>query len=330
MKVALFGSKDFDSLEYHTKDALNHLSHQVVHIDIKDFVNMPYIYNYWAIKFFKKYSRYLGRKAAEIIIEEKPDLVICTYRFIHPECVKQIKNALPNTPVVHLNPDQLTTLENQEIFASPYDVYFTKDPFMVKFMKDKMGLNAKHMPEAFNQRLHKPPIGDRLRIEDQTAIDVLTFGTMYPYRSNMVQKLINANVNVSLYGSPDWRFGKTSIDAHFNNEFITGERKSRLLYGAKIVFNNFHYAEVESVNAKFFEINGIGGFQICDYKQSIENYSPIDPQEFTYNNINEAIDLINFYLDKPELRHRIAARQYEHFKAHHTYDIRVQQILEAI
>ena len=53
--------------------------------------------------------------------------------------------------------------------------------------------------------------------------------------------------------------------------------KSNLLFGSKIVFNNLHYAEIESVNCKFFEILGIGGFQICDYRPIINEYSKVDP-----------------------------------------------------
>lgn len=50
-------------------------------------------------------------------------------------------------------------------------------------------------------------------------------------------------------------------------KYIVGKEKARILYGAKIVFNNLHYAEIESVNNKFFEINGSGAFQLCDYRQ---------------------------------------------------------------
>ena len=120
------------------------------------------------------------------------------------------------------------------------------------------------------------------------------------------------------------------MDKFFSNEWITGDRKSELLFGSKIVFNNFHYAEIESVNCKFFEIAGLGAFQICDYRPTVDEYSKIDSKQFTFKSIDEAIELIKFYLDNTKLRHEIADAQYEHFIQNHTYEHRVKQILETV
>jgi spore maturation protein CgeB len=237
---------------------------------------------------------------------------------------------MPNVMVVHINPDTLTTLEYQQIFASPYDAFFTKDSFMVDFMKNKMGLNTFYLPEAFNPRVHKRPDIDRAELEKKINIDVVVFGTMYPYRANMVEQLLNAEIDVTLFGTPDRRFGKPEIEKNFRNEFITGERKATILYGSKIVFNNFHYAEIQSANVKFFEIAGIGGFQICDFRPVLEEYSAIPIEQFTYNNIGDAIDLIKYYLERPVLRHELAIKQYNHFLVNHTYEHRVNQLLDCI
>lgn len=330
MKITLFGSKDFDSLEYHLNDSFGFLGHTMTHIDIKDIILIPYKYNYMATKFIKQYDDYLFRKIAKKIIDSEAELVVCTYRFTNPICIQLIKQAMPNVKVIHINPDQITTLEYQQIFASPYDAYFTKDPFMVDFMKHKMRLNAYYLPEAFNLRVHKMPVGDRIEFEKKIDIDVVAFGTMYPYREKMVGQLLKAGINVALFGTPDSRFGTREIKNNFRNEFITGDRKAEILFGSKIVFNNFHYAEIESVNAKFFEIAGIGGFQICDFKKSLPEYSAIPADNFTFKNIDVAIELIKYYLDKPELRHELALKQYNHFMLNHTYEHRVNQILNVL
>lgn len=328
MKITLFGSKDFDSLEYHLNDSLLFTGHNVFHLDISDIVALPYKYNYYALKFIKFYDELLFKKVAKIIIESEPDLVVCTYRFINPICIELIKEALPNVNVIHINPDQLTTLEYQQIFASPYDAYFTKDHYMVDFMRNKMSLNVFYLPEAFNSRIHKPIAKDRLELENNTDIDVVTFGTMYPYRAKMVSELINKGINFTLFGTPDKRYPKNEIKSNFRNEYITGTRKSEVLLGSKIVFNNFHYAEIESANVKFFEIVGIGGFQLCDYKPVLKEYSKIDIDKFTFKNIREAYDLIQYYLDKPLLRYELANEQRQHFLENHTYEHRINQIFQ--
>lgn len=330
MKIALIGSKAFDSLEYHIQDSLRFLGHEVFQIDINDVIKIPYRYNYWATKLFPKYDEKIFASIANKVIEQKPDLVIGTYRFIHPECIRKIKNNLKSAPVIHINPDALTTFEHQQVFASPYDAYFTKDPYIVSFMRDKMKLNAHYLPEALNLRIHKPVEKDRSQLEKEIGIDVVAFGTMYPYRANMVSRLIKSGINVTLFGVPDKRFPISEITHNFRNEYITGDRKAEVLMGAKIVFNNFHYAEIESVNVKFFEIYGIGGFQVCDYKPTIEEYTKTKSNKYTYKTIDEAIDLIKYYLPKQEERFQIANEQMDYFRANHTYEHRIKDIFSVI
>lgn len=330
MKIALIGSKDFDSLEYHIQDTLKTLGHEVFHIDIKDVINIPFRFGYWATKLSPKYDANVFDKIASQVIEQKPDLVIGVYRFINPACIKKIKRNLKKVKIIHINPDALTTFEHQQVFASDYDAYYTKDPYIVQFMKNKMNLNAHYFPEALNPRVHKPINKDRQQLEKEINIDVTAFGTMYPYRAKMVSELINAGLDVALFGVPDKRFPREEITKNFRNEYITGERKAEVLYGTKVVFNNFHYAEIESANVKFFEINGIGAFQLCDYKPILEEYSAVDVEKFTYKTIGEAIEKIKYYLQHPEERYEISKKQMEHFHKYHTYDMRLQELLDKL
>jgi spore maturation protein CgeB len=330
MEVVIIGNKGFDTLEYNLADSFKFSGHKVTILDLSDIFPVSYSINYHAIKYIRKYDEYIFTNLAKKVIELNPDLVVGTYRFINPLCIKMIKSILVETPIIHINPDALTTFELQQIFASPYDFYFTKDPYIETFMKNKMGLNAFYLPEAFNPRIHKKPTQSKLDLEIKTNIDVLAFGYLYPYRVNLIKKLIDANINISLYGLKDKRFFDPTLNQFYNDEWITGERKSELLYGAKIVFNNFHYAEIDSVNCKFFEISGIGAFQICDYKPTINEYSKIDVEKFTFKEIDEAIEKIRYYIDRPNERHLIAEVQYNHFLENHTYDHRITKILQTV
>ncbi|HBI87701.1 CgeB family protein [Sphingobacterium multivorum] len=331
MKIVIIGSKNFDSLEYHVNDSLKHLGHEVYQVDITDVIKIPYRYSYWIQKFSSSLDDIVFKKIADKVIALSPDLVISTYRNVNPITIKNIRKYLTNTKIVQLNPDAVTTFGDQQIFASPYDVYFTKDPFILDFMENKMGLKSFYLPEAFNHRIHKPPIlTDRQQLENSIATDVVAFGTMYPYRSNVLKHLVNNGINLDLYGTSGRKFNMPEIQSRFKNEYITGQRKAEVLYGSKIVFNNFHYAEVECVNVKFFEIMGIGAFQICDYKSVINDLCNVPAEKFTFQNIDEGIEKIRYYLDRPIERHTIAQQQLEHFLNNHTYDIRMQEMLNLI
>lgn len=330
MKVALIGSKAYDSLEYHIADAFVHLGHDVFHVDMSDFVSLKYLHNYWLSKFLPGYSDKLFANLVSKVMGYHPDLVIATYRFIPASAIQKLKDNLEGVPIVQLNPDALTTFEKQQIFYSPYDFYFTKDRYIVDFMRAKLNLNAFYLPEAFSSFVHTRPERKRFELENEIGIDLVAFGTMYPYRLNMLSKIVDAGINVSLFGSKFTRFFDNRLSKSFRNEFITGKRKSEVLYGSKIVFNNFHYAEIESVNCKFFEIFGIGAFQICDYKPVIDEYSAVDSSKFTFKSTDEAIDLIKYYLSDSDSRYELANHQYEHFMKNHTYVHRVNQMLQII
>lgn len=328
--MVFVGSTGFDTLEYHFADSFRRLGHDVTILDLKSAVPVGYPINYHATKYLKWYDEYIFKRLARKVIELKPDLFIGTYRFINPVCISMVRRGLPNVPIIQINPDALTTFEYQQVFASPYDFFFTKDPYIVNFMSKKMGLNAIYLPEAFNPQVHTKPNLDKVELEKNTNIDVLSFGHIYPYRANMIKRIIDAGIKVSLYGKRDKRFAMPEVDQVFRNEWITGEQKSNLLYGSRIVFNNLHYAEIESVNCKFFEISGIGAFQICDYRPIISEYSNVDVTKFTFKTIGDAVDMIKYYLDKPSARHQIAQDQYEHFMQNHTYDHRTRQIMEIV
>jgi spore maturation protein CgeB len=269
MSVVIVGSRAFDSMEYHLNDSFTQLGHTSTIIDQTDVGPIKGKAHYWTMRFFEPYGIRMCAWLADRIAACKPDLVVVVYRHLHPELVRQVKLKLPGIPVVQVNPDALSNLDAQQIIASDFDFYFTKDPFIADFLRAKAGLNAHYLPEGFNPRLHCRPALDRADIEQEDEADVLIFGGLYAYRARMVQKLLSAGIRVALYGQ-EGPYCPDTVKRIFRKQYLVGEAKNRLLYSARIVFNNFHYAEVTSANQKYFEINGIGGFQLCDYKPTLD------------------------------------------------------------
>ena len=232
--------------------------------------------------------------------------------------------------VVHFNPDALTTFEYQQVFASDYDVWFTKDPYIVRFMRNNMKLNAILYQEAFNPRLHPKPNITKAEAEKESGIDICTYGTIYPYRSRMLNQIIQAGLNITIYGTKPNRFYDSKLDKAFTNKYITGKEKAKVLYGSKIVFNQMHYAEIESMNNRFFEANGCGAFQLVDYRPILHEILPISPELVSFKSIDEGIEKIKYYLGKSQERHEIASKIYNHFINHFSYDHLIKHILSNI
>ncbi len=230
MKIAIIGSSNFDSLEYHIADSLSFLNHEVKIFDFYKIIPFKKYKKYELIirRLSDTYLNYVSNKTAKDVINYNPDLVIGTYRDIHPFCIETIKRKLTNAPVIQINPDQLTTLEHQQIFASNYDFYFSKDMFMVKFMRDKMNLNAYYLPECFNQRVCKTDFATKIEAEKKIKIDVLIYGTFYPYRNRIIDYLIKSGINIKMCGNKGHYFPK-HLDKHFLYP-IYGQDKSDFIF----------------------------------------------------------------------------------------------------
>lgn len=326
MRIAIIGAANsFDSLEFHLNDELTLQGNQCKIFDFKVILSSKLDAGIALIS--QKYIEQKNKKLLNKILDFKPDLVIGVYRHIHPLVVKEIKKN--NIKIIHVNPDQLSTLQNQQIFAETYDAYFTKDSYILNFMNKKLGLNAFIYNEAFNPRFHKRITKDFSKIENEINIDILSFGNLYPYRNLMLKQIKSSGLNISLYGKKA-KYFLPELEENFNNKVIYGEEKSKILSGAKIIFNNLHYAEVESVNNKFFEINGIGAFQLCDYKKILHELLPIEPKKVSFENMDEAAKLIRHYLNEPEERYLIRNKTYDHFIENHTYENMVNRILNLI
>ncbi len=323
MKIAIIGAKSFDGLEYNIHDELTIQGYNAKIFDYETVLpnKIDVGFSLISMAYVKKQNEKLLKK----ILEFQPQLVIGIYRHIHPLVVKAIKNE--KIKIIHVNPDALTTFQNQQLFAETYDCYFTKDPYIVKFMKNKLNLNVKLYNEAFNPRIHLRPDETLSQLENEINIDVLCFGNLYPYRNRMLHLLKKEGNNITMYGHKA-KYFDSNLETNYQNRGIYGKEKARILNGSKIVFNNFHYAEIESVNNKFFEISGSGAFQICDYKPILKDLLPIDPKLISFESVYEANKLIKYYVDKPEKRYELRDIIMNHFTENFTYKQLIKNILE--
>ncbi|TBW30119.1 glycosyltransferase [Gramella sp. KN1008] len=325
MKIAIIGAINFDSLEYHLEDELKNQGHEVVIFDFKRI--FPKKIDFGISQISASFVEKKNKELLSRILNFSPELVIGVYRHIHPSVVKEIK--AEGIKIIHINPDALTNLQNQQLFAEPYDAYFTKDPYMVSFMRDKLALNVFQYQEAFNPRVHKNSEVSYEELEKEVDIDVLCFGNLYPYRNRMLRLLKGRGINITLFGHPS-KYFDPYLDENYQNRGIYGDEKAKILNGAKIVLNNFHYAEIESVNNKFYEVTGCGAFQICDYKPILKDLIPIDPKLVSFRTIDEAESLINHYLVNPEERWELRKLLNDYFRKNHTYEKMVNTIFDSI
>lgn len=325
--ITIIGKRNEDSLAWHINYTLNKLDYNSTIIEPKGGFENKFLnetQRLYLSKIFKSYEDYVYKKLISEIKKTNPSLIIVILRNIPPYVIKELKKTL-STKIIFWTGDGLVNLERQYALISEYDAWFVKDVYMYDFMKNKLNLNVYKIGECINKYVHKKP----LNIDFGTICDVSVVGTLYPYRAKICENLLEKNINLSIYGSvPSW-IGNKWKNLH-QNKYVTLDEKNKVFYGSKINLNTIFYGDINAGNCRLFEVAGAGGFQICDRKSEINEYFEEDKEIVFFDNINELILKINYYLKNPEEAYKIGEASRKKALSKHTYEHRIDEIFKII
>ena len=329
-RIAVIGSDAFDCLEWHLHYTLCKMGHKATIFGEKD-TSFRRLMSANTFELMRRASGLFERSAysqlTDKIIAYEPNLIIVCYRHLPPDTISRLKDRLPSTTIVHINSDAIITMsyQRQYVLNSAFDAWFTKDHYQVRFMRDILGLNVHYLPEAFNPDFHRPPDGP---IDENDRCDLLVVASLYPYRNMILERLVrDLRIKIEVHGAvPKWMATRLPRI----RPPLYGRDKAAKFYSAKICLNSFHYAEIDSVNCRFFEVVGSGGFQICDDRPAVYEFLERDSEIVTFANYAELRDRIAYYLDHPEEREQIRKRAHDRFKAKHTYEQRLNEMLRTL
>ena len=326
-KIVVVGEDSKDMLEWHFYMTLNKLGYSTEIIDYYPFTGQLRK-NSWRFKRYFFYPSLFGKLFLQQIRNINPSLVIVCYRDFPPQLVRSIKQA--GVKIIHINPDALTNLRKQEIFVEEYDHYFVKSNYMKDFITDKLNFKCSKFFESYNPSYHiSPSYQDKIEAEKEVKQEVLMYGNFYPYRVRMLQKLTSEGLEVAGYGELSDYFPE-ELKKYFKNKFIKGREKANMIYGSKVVMNNLNFAEVDSLNKRFFEVIGVGGAQVVDWKPELEDiYAKEYIDKIAFNNLDEAYHKCKRLIQDDALR--IALSDYNKALAKdYTYEKMLTKVLGEI
>ena len=84
------------------------------------------------------------------------------------------------------------------------------------------------------------------------------------------------------------------------------------------------------LSLRVWDILGCGGFLLTNYQSEIPDYFEIGRDLETYESMEELEQKIQYYLTHEEERLEIAINGYEKVARHHTYEIRLAQMLKIL
>lgn len=269
-------------------------------------------------------ERLIEKKLLREVQEFSPDVVLVLLgNQVSPKTMDSIRR-VTHVPVVCWCQDQMTTLGRQYLLGCGYDAVFVKDRYMLDLFSRMIRSTAFHyLPEACNPRMHRP-IELTASDQDQYGCEVMLAGTLYYYRQSILQQLDGFSVKV--WGSkPDWLVDR--LPGRFMGRHVYGDEKVRATLAATVCLNTLHYAEVNGLNCRAFEIAGCGGFQLLSEVPVLEEHFLPDSEVVAFRSTDELIEKVRHFLRHPEAARAIAARGHARAHRDHTYENRLRELL---
>lgn len=339
MKILIIGKFYNEGFAQHIKETFIEMGHSVVPYDYginyetkKGIIN--YRFRQFKGVFFEIYKKTNFfednqlKNLIQLISNNKPDIILSCHDILTPKQIIEIKKK-SNIPVILWYPDHIGLFNRSMFLNANYDFMFFKDPYIVQLLKNELGkTNAFYLPEACNPKYHYPIKLSEADLKKYTC-DITTAGNLHASRVAVFENL--TNYDCKIWGNPAPRWMDISrISKMVMNEFVANEEKSKAFRAAKIVINNLQPGEIWSVNVRTFEIAAAGGFQLVNYRKSIENLFKIDEEIVCFNDIGDLKNKIDYFLNKPEERSLISKRASVRALKDHTYSKRLTDILKIV
>jgi len=329
LKVVVVGEQFPDSFARSISDNLRAMGHDVTNLSVARAHRFHGRFRqaFWTYvpKAFPSIERTAFRDLIRVAKAIQPDLTL-TYWYTPPEVVLELKETCSDK-VACWYVDALTNLDRMYLIASPLDAVFLKEPFLVRSLRDKLGIEAHYLPECCN-----PLAYGRVALSDEDrrsyGCDLTAMGTLHYYRARMLEVFDGYDLRIWGNNCPQWLV--SPVRKYYTNQYVTEGEKAKALLAAKIVINTINLAEIEGVNGALFQTAGCGAFQIADWKPSLPELFEPEREIVTFRTRQELKEKVDYYLAHPEQRREIADRAYVRARREHTYERRLRKMLEIL
>jgi spore maturation protein CgeB len=174
--------------------------------------------------------------------------------------------------------------------------------------------------------------------------DVSFIGGISPYRKWFVKELDKKGIKVHCFGN-GWDnkrvsyeqmeeiFVTSKINLNISNStnydirYLASHIKAFLTSLRDVIKGGKNSSQTKARN---FEIPAQGGFQLTDYVPSIEDYFNIGKELICYSDIDEAKELINYYLKHGEERERIKIAGIKKARKNHLFSHRIVEFMKRL
>jgi hypothetical protein len=181
------------------------------------------------------------------------------------------------------------------------------------------------LPQAVDPVLDRPARWTRRRYRCEVSF---VGSGQYPYRHELL-RAIAGNFDLQIRG-PRWE--RAPSDLPVVGGLVRGRQFARVVRGAAISIGGHAFPNQRTEQAcasnRMWKILGCGGFYLGPWVEGIDQLARGGEHCVWYDPADEAVDLVRYYLRKPDARTAIARAGRHHALEHHTYAQRLALLLE--
>lgn len=280
--------------------------------------------------FYQLESIKANLKLKKLASLSKPDIVLTNKgEEIFPSTIKWLKQK-QKTKNILWSPDDPQLFDRVSKYISkPYDFVFTSSLDCVDKYKSVGVKRVEYIPFFCIPSIDRPL---KLTEEDKRKYkcDLSFIGKIYPEREKVIKSMLSLNIDIRIYGFR-WNYSDREVmKRYLGSPDDEGYRK--ILNASKIVLN-IHINPMRfggATNLRVFEATGCKSFLLTDKPRGLEDMFETRKEIETYQNENELIEKIKYYLNNPKERQKIAKKGHERAYRDHTAEKRVKRIIEII
>ena len=281
--------------------ALNRLGHEVVHFES------------WNRTLYSSYAE-SNRLLLEMVEAERPDVLLSVQRDyeIWLETLKAIQARGDVATVSWTTDDSWKYKRTSRFIGRYYDAMTTTYDFVTNEYA-REGIPVLLTQWAANAEWLQEPLP-----ASQCTYGASFVGAAYGDRKEQVEALRKRGIEVECFGA-GWPRGP-----------VAAEEIPRIMRQSVVSLNfaSGFTGGVNQVKARTFEVPGAGGLLLTDYAPGLERLYNIGEEILVYRDLNELLESVAWVLNNPSRRDAMALAGFLRTKRDHTYDQRMQEVLE--
>jgi spore maturation protein CgeB len=245
--------------------------------------------------------------------------------------IREIKKCT-NMSMVNIYPDSPLVIpgverKNFSEWLAEFDVIFSSDSYIKKVFYQLGAKKVEFLPFAYDPKYHSPKA---LANSDSTIFSspVAYVGTFGRLQKDWLSSIQHHGLKV--WGNSwDSLSKRDSLRTSWIKGRGIGAEMWKAINLSGITFNMCRVEHSAEISMKTFEIPAAGGLMLSNYTETQNAFFKDGVQAVYYNNREEASDLIEFYIKRPELIEKI---KFNSMKAveRHTYQSRAKAVIDYV